>query len=141
MSSREGGSKDRPEVLGLYKMTETFHSGRPVWHKTAPPDRYLLYNGKLISFSLKHHSQTVTSSGQYSEWVISEEVSDTGGSVVKSRERGLTEVPQTGWQYYLAGWRDDPTLAVRPLDLLWSDEFEFLDESKGGRGPVYFPRK
>ena len=50
VSSRGGGSKDRPEVLGLYKITETFHSDRPVWQNTAPPHRYLLYNGKLISF-------------------------------------------------------------------------------------------
>ena len=61
--------------------------------------------------------------------MISQEISDAG-SVVRSRERGLTEIPQTGWQYYLAGWRDDPTLAVRPQRLLWSDEFELLDERK-----------
>ena len=61
--------------------------------------------------------------------MISQEISDAG-SLVKSRERGLTEIPETGWQYYLAGWRDDPTLAVRPQRLVWSDEFEFLDETK-----------
>ena len=68
--------------------------------------------------------------GQYSEWVISPEISDTR-SIIKSKERGLTDIPERGWQYYhQAGWRDDPTLAVTPQRLVWSDEFQFLDSAK-----------
>ena len=114
--------------MGLYKITETFHSDRPVWRNTATPHRYLLYNGKLVSFRGEFLCKCECS-GKCAEWVISEEVSDAG-SIVKSKERGLTSLPETGWQYYLAGWQDDPTLAVTPQQLVWSDEFEFLDETK-----------
>ena len=36
--------------MGLYKITGTLHSDRPVWKSTVTPHRYLLYNGKLITF-------------------------------------------------------------------------------------------
>ena len=62
--------------------------------------------------------------------MISPEISDTR-SIIKSKERGLTNIPERGWQYYhQTGWRDDPTLAVTPQRLVWSDEFEFLDSAK-----------
>ena len=72
--------------------------------------------------------------------MISQEISDDG-SIVKSKERGLLSVPETGWQYYLAGWQDDPTLAVTPQRLVWSDEFEFLDETKWSHLVTTHPRE
>ena len=44
-----------PSYLGVYeKMTNTTHSGRPVWQSTSRDDRYLLYSGKLINFIIIH---------------------------------------------------------------------------------------
>ena len=34
-----------PSVLGVYKMTNTTHSGRPVWQSTVRADRFFFYNG------------------------------------------------------------------------------------------------
>ena len=48
VSSTEGASEEWPSVMGVYKITNITHSGRPVWQSTVREDRYLLYNGTAI---------------------------------------------------------------------------------------------
>ena len=44
--SSTGGTAERlPDVLGVYKITNITHNGRPVWQSTVREDRYLFYNG------------------------------------------------------------------------------------------------
>ena len=38
--------EQRPDVLGVYKISSFIHSDRPVWQNTARDDRYFLYNGE-----------------------------------------------------------------------------------------------
>ena len=45
VSSEGGASEKWPSVMGVYKITNITHSGRPVWQSTVREDRYLLYNG------------------------------------------------------------------------------------------------
>ena len=45
--SSTGGTAERwPDVLGVYKITDTVYSHRPVWKSTVREDRYLLYQGE-----------------------------------------------------------------------------------------------
>ena len=39
-----------PSVLGVYKITNITHSGRPVWQSTVRKDRYLIYNGNTFMY-------------------------------------------------------------------------------------------
>ena len=48
VSSTGGASERWPSVMGVYKITNITHSGRPVWQSTVREDRYLLYNGNII---------------------------------------------------------------------------------------------
>ena len=45
ISSTGGASERKPSVMGVYKITNITHSGRPVWQSTVREDRYLFYNG------------------------------------------------------------------------------------------------
>ena len=45
VSSTGGASETYPSVMGVYKITNIIHSGRPVWQSTVREDRYLFYNG------------------------------------------------------------------------------------------------
>ena len=49
--------------------------------------------------------------GRYSEWVVSNRMSDAV-SMLRSTRRGLTDIPSQGWSYYDGGWWDDLTLLV-----------------------------
>ena len=53
--------------------------------------------------------------GDWSRWIIKAEVTDDGGSNIKSKNKGLINLPQTGWQYVGNddGWHDDNTLKVK----------------------------
>ena len=43
-----GGATERmPSVMGVYKITNITHSGRPVWQSTVRESRYFLYNGNI----------------------------------------------------------------------------------------------
>ena len=45
--SSTGGAREKwPSVMGVYKITNITHSGRPVWQSTIREDRYLFYNGE-----------------------------------------------------------------------------------------------
>ena len=48
VSSTGGASEIRPREMGVYKITNITHSGRPVWQSTVREDRYLFYNGNNI---------------------------------------------------------------------------------------------
>ena len=48
VSSTGGARKKVPSVMGVYKITNRTHSGRPVWQSTVREDRYLFYNGNNI---------------------------------------------------------------------------------------------
>ena len=45
VSSTGGASERWPSVMGVYKITNITHSGRPVWQSTVREDIYLFYNG------------------------------------------------------------------------------------------------
>ena len=45
VSSTGGASDTWPSVMGVYKISNITHSGRPVWQNTVLEDRYLFYNG------------------------------------------------------------------------------------------------
>ena len=45
LSSTGGARERKPSVMGVYKITNITHSGRPVWQSTVREDRYLFYNG------------------------------------------------------------------------------------------------
>ena len=45
VSSTGGASETSPGAMGVYKITNITHSGRPVWQSTVRDDRYLFYNG------------------------------------------------------------------------------------------------
>ena len=96
--------------MGVYKITNITHSGRPVWQSTVRKDRYLFYNGnnmiitKLIIY--------LNISGDWSQWVVNDEVSN-GRARIKSKKKSLVFLPVSGWQYRGGGgWNDDDTLTV-----------------------------
>ena len=45
VSSTGGASERQAFAMGVYKITNITHSGRPVWQSTVREDRYLFYNG------------------------------------------------------------------------------------------------
>ena len=45
VSSTGGATERMPSVMGVYKITNITHSGRPVWQSRVRGDRYLVYNG------------------------------------------------------------------------------------------------
>ena len=45
VSSTGGATERMPSVMGVYKITNITHSGRPVWQSTVRENRYLFYNG------------------------------------------------------------------------------------------------
>ena len=48
--------------------------------------------------------------GDWSRWVIDDNV-DNGPARIQSKEKGLTNLPRTGWQYADNGsWYDDNTM-------------------------------
>ena len=47
--SSTGGAREKwPSEMGVYKITNITHSGRPVWQSAFREDRYLLYIGDNI---------------------------------------------------------------------------------------------
>ena len=52
ISCTEGASERWPSVMGVYKITNITHSGRPVWQSTVREDRYLLYNGNKMIYMI-----------------------------------------------------------------------------------------
>ena len=99
--------------MGVYKITNRTHSGRPVWQSTVRDDRYLFYNGMIICLQLLcNHYVISIYEGNKSEWIIRKEASN-GGAYIKSMKRGLVYIPVRGWQYADASiWQDDDTLTV-----------------------------
>ena len=55
VSSTGGASERWPSVMGVYKITNITHSGRPVWQSTVREDRYLFYNGNKYLHQIKAH--------------------------------------------------------------------------------------
>ena len=53
ISCTEGASERWPSVMGVYKITNRTHSGRPVWQSTVREDSYLFYKGNNRMFSKK----------------------------------------------------------------------------------------
>ena len=53
VASKGGASETLPSVMGVYKITNITHSGRPVWQSIVR-DRYLFYNGNNVINSLKN---------------------------------------------------------------------------------------
>ena len=49
----------------------------------------------------------------WNRWIIKEEVSDEGLANIESKNKGLINLPQTGWQYSNDGWHDDNTMRVK----------------------------
>ena len=48
--SSTGGARERwPSVMGVYKITNITHSGRPVWHSE---DRFLVYYGNVMKIAI-----------------------------------------------------------------------------------------
>ena len=45
VSSTGGAMEIHPSEMGVYKITNITHSGRPVWQSTVREDRYFFYNG------------------------------------------------------------------------------------------------
>ena len=45
VSSTGGAREIWPSVMGVYKITNITHSGRPVWQSRVREDRYLFYDG------------------------------------------------------------------------------------------------
>ena len=57
--------------------------------------------------------------GDWSRWVIDDNV-DNGPAHIQSKDKGLTNLPRTGWQYGNDGsWHDDSTLKVISNDFSW----------------------
>ena len=52
VSSTGGASETWPSVMGVYKITNITHSGRPVWQSTVREDRYLFYNGNNMIIAI-----------------------------------------------------------------------------------------
>ena len=52
-----------------------------------------------------------------SRWIIKAEVDNSPAFKIKSKKKGLTEIPEVGWQYQHAGhtFHDDPTLTVTQI--------------------------
>ena len=48
VSSTGGASEKWFSEMGVYKITNITHSGRPVWQSTVRDDSYLFYNGNNI---------------------------------------------------------------------------------------------
>ena len=48
VSSTGGASETVPSEMGVYKITNITHSGRPVWQSTVRDDSYFFYNGNNI---------------------------------------------------------------------------------------------
>jgi len=94
VSSTGAAADKHPQCMGVYKKTTQTWSGRPVWRHTGRDDRSLFYNGDV------------------SRWYISNKVYN-GGGFIKATNRGLIDIPLTGWQYGdRRTWHDDNTLSV-----------------------------
>ena len=63
VSSTGGASERWPSVMGVYKITNITHSGRPVWQSTVREDRYLFYNGNNMIIINNYHFQFVRRPG------------------------------------------------------------------------------
>ena len=55
VSSTGGASKRWPSVMGVYKIANITHSGRPVWQSTVREDKYLFYNGNNMIINNHYH--------------------------------------------------------------------------------------
>ena len=49
-------SEKHSKSMGVYKITNRTHSGRPVWQSTVRDDRYLFYNG-IEKFVVVYNSE------------------------------------------------------------------------------------
>ena len=98
--------------MGGYKITDTTHSGRPVWKSSFREDRYLFYSG--ISILLERYNNELfipIFQDDWSRWVVWKEVSNTGAYIM-SKKKDLVFLPERGWQYAGDAWEDDNTLRV-----------------------------
>ena len=58
--------------------------------------------------------ENINIEGVWSRWTIKTEVSDDGGAWIQSKNQGLINLPQTGWQYSKdGGWHEDNTIEVK----------------------------
>ena len=109
VSSRGGASETWPSSMGVYKITNITHSGRPVWQSTVREDRYLFFNGNNMILANNTFSIFL---GDWSRWVVSSEVSNSGANIA-SKKQGLVYIPVRGWQYGDGTTvHDDDTLTV-----------------------------
>ena len=104
--------------MGVYKITNRTHSGRPVWQSTVREDRYLFYNGdRKIYLTCLSLSEYIIFQGRTSRWIIYKQVDGNTGAYIKSQKKGLVYLPVRGWQYSGGGWQDDDTLTITGKDI------------------------
>ena len=110
VSSTGGASERQPSVMGVYKISNITHSGRPVWQSLVRDDRYLFYHGKTKH--LNKELPILIFQGDWLRWVVNPKVSDEP-PVIMTKKTGLIYIPVEGWQYEEDGtWQDDDALTV-----------------------------